>query len=373
MFKSFADPLTGRPVTKLTPDGVLCHHPYFYNRMFTSNGRFLVYAREEEKQRRLYMLDLEQGDSRLLIGKTAGDDALLAEDFGVNLSADEKSIFYCRGNSIIRHDLAGGGEDVLYTTPEGWNGYSNPSFSSDDRFIITVEIRSKDAIRSTGGWDTFEPQWRAKPLCRLVLIDVEKKTPTVIHEEQLWLGHPQFRPHHNNDISFCHEGPATLIDARLWFIHADGSGMRCLHNQSRDEIVTHEFWLADGSRLGYVYRKMKGAEPDLTRHVDQKIFYVDTDQSREEFVMDCSIYCHSITSPDNVLMAGDGQDPEKPYIYLANLRDKTETILCRHDTSWKSYGNTQDAHPHPAFSPDGKKIIFTSDRDGLPGIYTVSL
>ena len=80
-----------------------------------------------------------------------------------------------------------------------------------------------------------------------------------------------------------------------------------------------------------------------------------------------------MTNAYNTLMTGDGQLREKPFIYLANLADKTETVLCRHDTSWKSYGNTQDAHPHPAFSPDGKKIVFTSDRDGLPGIYMIDL
>jgi dipeptidyl aminopeptidase/acylaminoacyl peptidase len=89
--------------------------------------------------------------------------------------------------------------------------------------------------------------------------------------------------------------------------------------------------------------------------------------------VDCSVYCHAMADTKNILMAGDGQQPDKPYIFLANLKEKRETVLCRHDTSWKSYGNTQDSHPHPAFSPDGKKVIFTSDKDGLPGIYMVTI
>jgi oligogalacturonide lyase len=94
---------------------------------------------------------------------------------------------------------------------------------------------------------------------------------------------------------------------------------------------------------------------------------------KEEYIMDCSVFCHCITSPDNRLMVGDGQDPALPYLYLEDLEKKEETILCRHDTSWKTYGTTQDAHPHPAFTPDGKKVIFSSDRDGLPGIYLVEV
>jgi oligogalacturonide lyase len=342
--------------------------------MFSSDSRYLLYSQEEEKQRSIRMLDLETGESRPLVGPGKPGEAPVA-DFSQNFSVDEKSIFYNREGRIIRLDLDSLKEDIIYEPPPEWKGYTNPSLSSDDHFIISVELLREDSVRDTANWDSFEPQWRKNPRCRLVLIDAEKGSSQVIHEEKLWLGHPQFRPRHNNDISYCHEGPATLIDARLWFIHADGTGLRCLHDQKRDEIITHEFWLADGSKLGFVYRKTEGASPENreTQKVEQKVFYIDTDAFLEEFIMDCSVYCHSMTNADNTLMTGDGQLREKPYIYLANLQDKSETILCRHDTSWKSYGNTQDAHPHPAFSPDGKKIVFSSDRDGLPGIYLISV
>ncbi|GHV06319.1 oligogalacturonate lyase [Spirochaetia bacterium] len=375
MFKTFNDPLTGKKITKLSPNGIICHHPYFYNKMFTSDGRFLIYAQENSGSRNIYSLDLQDGSSKLIA--SSGDEPLA--DFGVTLSSDDKNLFYCRGNRIIRQNMKTGETAVLYTAPEGWDGYSNPSFSSDDRYIVTVEIWKEDVIPATGGWDTFEPQWRKNPRCRIVYIDTEKNTSHVVHEEKLWLGHPQIRPRHNGDISFCHEGPATRIDARLWFIKADGTGMVCLHNQKRDEIITHEFWLADGSKLAFVYRKFltgpdkDGRYGDEVINVKQSIRYANADTVTEEFIMDCSVYCHSITSPDNTLLVGDGQKTAEPFIYLTDLKTKKETILCRHDTKWKSYGNNQDAHPHPAFTPDSKKIVFTSDRDGLPGIYLAEI
>ncbi|NSW91849.1 MAG: hypothetical protein HPY74_14470 [Firmicutes bacterium] len=51
------------------------------------------------------------------------------------------------------------------------------------------------------------------------------------------------------------------------------------------------------------------------------------------------------------------------------MNKRCEYKLCSHGTSWKSYGNNQDAHPYPAFWSDGRSIIFTSDMDGLPCIY----
>ncbi|MCL2479571.1 MAG: oligogalacturonate lyase family protein, partial [Treponema sp.] len=236
MFKTFADPLTGRIITKLSPDNVLCHHPYFYNRMFSRDSRFLLYAKQDvNAARTINMLDLQTGETRLLAGSGKPGE-LPVSDFSPNFSADEKSVFYNRESRIIKLNLRSGSEEIIYESEPEWSGYSTPSLSSDDRFIITIELFKKDHVRDTGNWDTFEPQWRMNPRCRLVLVDVENKSSKVIHEEKLWLGHPQFRPHHNSDISFCHEGPATLIDARLWFINADGSGVRCLHKQSRNEI-----------------------------------------------------------------------------------------------------------------------------------------
>lgn len=366
MFQTYQDRVTGRTVTKLTPDGTLCHQPYFYNRMFTADGTKLVYAREENGVRGLWMLNLTDGISRCLTEESGIDT------FGVNLSADESAIIYSQNNSVFRQSLSTGEKTVLYATPEGWKGYSNPSLSSDDRRLVTVELRNEDIVHSNSSWDTFEEQWRKNPLSRIVLVDLQSGASEVIFQQDCWLGHPQLRPHHDSDISFCHEGPARRIDARLWMIHSDGSGMHCLRPQEKGELITHEFWLADGSRLAFIYRRQLEEDAEVTG-VKQSILLLDTDTGKEEFVMDCSVYCHSITDHTGRYLVGDGQDAREPYIFLTDLKEKKERILCAHDTSWKSYGNTQDAHPHPVFTPDGSKVLFTSDRDGLPGIYLTTV
>jgi WD40-like Beta Propeller Repeat len=33
--------------------------------------------------------------------------------------------------------------------------------------------------------------------------------------------------------------------------------------------------------------------------------------------------------------------------------------------------NAQPSHPHPHFSPDGKSILFSSDKSGIPAVYSV--
>ena len=43
-FHRFPDPVTGREIVRVTDPGHACHHPYFYYRMFTPDGRRLLYV-----------------------------------------------------------------------------------------------------------------------------------------------------------------------------------------------------------------------------------------------------------------------------------------------------------------------------------------
>jgi Tol biopolymer transport system component len=53
------------------------------------------------------------------------------------------------------------------------------------------------------------------------------------------------------------------------------------------------------------------------------------------------------------------------------LRDGKQIceILCRHDSY--TFGDDQRCHPHPSFTPDGKQVIFTSNRTGTSNVYLI--
>lgn len=359
--ETYRDPLTGLEVRRLTSAGVLHHHPYFYYKMFSGDGRYLIHAMElPDGSRQLFRMDLNEG---LSVQLTDDKDV---HDFSCSLSSDDRRLFYCRGRQAVELDLSTGKERVVYETPSGWVPNANPGFSSDDKLLVLVEMKESDVIRSEGGWSAFEPQWAAKPHCRIVLVEIENGKSRIVHEEpDCWLGHPQIRPGDNSTILFCHEGPWYRIDARLWLVRSDGTGHTCARPHNGLELVTHEYWLADGSRFAYVHREGEsGAET---------IRLMDPDTLQEEVLMACSRYCHFISNRDHSRIAGDGQSKEEPYIYIVDVLRKQERVVCVHGTSWKSYGNTQDAHPHPAFTPDGRSIVFTSDREGVPAIYMVDV
>jgi oligogalacturonide lyase len=37
------------------------------------------------------------------------------------------------------------------------------------------------------------------------------------------------------------------------------------------------------------------------------------------------------------------------------------------------YSNSREAHPHPCFSPDGSKVVYTSDESGRNQVYIAEL
>lgn len=103
--------------------------------------------------------------------------------------------------------------------------------------------------------------------------------------------------------------------------------------------------------------------------------------------MPCLPYAHFICDGQRRFFAGDCQGQETPihlqvqgdggakevkndFIYLVDIAAKKEIPLCYHGTSWTTkHGTPQDAHPHPCFTPDGRAVLFTSDREGKPCVY----
>ncbi|NHN29591.1 oligogalacturonate lyase family protein [Paenibacillus agricola] len=360
-FHVFTDAYTGRTLTRLTAPEQVNHHPYFYYKMITNDHRYLIYASERNGHRQLYRMELGDGTALQLTDEPG------IHDFSCSLTSDDRYLIYCRNHQLIRMDMGTLGEQVFYETEAGWTQTGSPGISSDGRYLLLVEMNDCDLVASKGDWSSFDLQWAKQPHCRIVYVDMEQQTSRIVHEElNCWLGHPQIRPHDPSTLLFCHEGPGDKIDARLWLIQADGTNLRCAKSQTHEELITHEYWLADGSKFAFVYRHQ-----DFKSH--ESIRFMDPVTMEEEEWMESSMLCHFISNYDNSQIVGDGQLPEQPYIYLIDVQNRREEKLCCHHTSWKSYGNTQDAHPHPAFSPDGSFIIFTSDMEGIPCIYKVDL
>lgn len=359
---------TGARVTRLTPPDVVCHRNYFYQKCFTRDGQRLVFGAEFGPGPRwnYHLLDLPSRTATQLTDG-AGENT-----FGGFLSPDDAHLYFVRAErQLVRVEMAGLREEVAYTVPDGWVGYGTWVANSACTRIVGIEIHADDWFE-LDDWRKFAAMFHAKPRCRLIRIDLTTGQREVIHEQQGWLGHPQYRPGDDRTVAYCHEGPHDLIDARIWFIDEDGRNRRCGKVHERGESCTHEFWVPDGSAMIYVSFRRDDTERRICR-----LDPVTLQSTVLTTMPPCS---HLMSNHDGRLIVGDGSAHvdalagADPYLHLFNLRDGTTRRIARHDSSWRVHkGNRQVTHPHPSFTPDERAVLYTSDVEGEPALYLAQL
>ena len=142
---------------------------------------------------------------------------------------------------------------------------------------------------------------------------------------------------------YCHEGPWDRVEQRLWLMHWDGTRIRPLqYQETLDLAIGHEYWCRDGRHVDYV-RRRKGSQTAVCR--------VDT-VSGMETVLTLNGYCHFISDRTGTRIVGDDAE----YVTLLDVPTSTLTRLVRHNQEL-TIANTL-YHPHPAFSPDERHIVF---------------
>ncbi len=366
----YNDPDTGREVLRLTSPECLSTHPYFYFNCISRDNRFVVFGSDLSGSRRLHKVDVETGDITQL---TQREKMVV---YQACLSLDDQTLVYATASQVVRLDLETLEEEVVYTLgPEWW---ANKTFgvTPDCTYVAQVQMHRDDLIPRDRYQGNMAEQWRVKPRCRLVIIDLLNKSSQVVFDQKLWVAHPQVRPIYKDKLMFCHEGPGNLIDSRIWLMDMDGSNILCPRPHKQRESFTHEYWYADGSALGYV----ANLRDENNKTVETSIRKISMDTMEETVVMPCSFYSHCVSNRDNTMIVGDGRDPQRPYIFISDLRSGKEIPVCRHDSNWGIYHDpgigeniNQDAHPHPQFSQDGTKIVFNSDKEGKPCVYMTDI
>lgn len=382
---------TNRKMLRLTPKEYLCHHPYFYNKIFTSDGSKMIFASDMSGERNYYLLDLRTMEATQL---TDSNDVC---DFSGCISNDDSYMSYMQEGNVMKLSLDTLEEEIIYYKKDDWYIGGPPSFSSDGKYLITTQSYKKDSVTPSGDpWRDFLEQGKIGYRSRLVLTNLETKEDKILIDtinhnnlglkKNQWLTHPLIRPNDNNFISCCHEGLGGTVDARIWFTDSLGSHWTCAREHDiPGQIISHEFWYKDGSRLGYV----RIDKPKIFNN--GKLCSLNPKNLEEEIIADLPRCSHFITSCDDTMVVADGAMPDeqfmtpelvkdedmvKPedlFIYLVDLNNGNYQRLVAHKSSFKTYGHSQDTHPHPTFTPDNKSIVFTSDFEGLPAIYLVDI
>lgn len=344
------DPASRRVVRQVTSHPSIHHHPFFFVPAYDRDGKRLIFVSYRTGKPQIFFEERASGE---LVQVTARDDLA---DWSIYPSPDGRFVYFTAGTGAWRVDLASFAETQL------------ADFGA-------IEMREKGMVGAAMGTTALsaDGRWWAVPVkagrvSRFVLIDTQTGANGVFLERDT-IGHPQFCPDDSNLILYA--GPLT---DRVWVVNRDGSkNRRAYQREDRMQWITHEVWLPGRRAIAFVDwpRGLRlldidtGVAPWLSRF---PAWHAAPDAAGGRFVCDTNF-------PDRGL-------------HIIPLSADAPAFLCASNASSEGahWGGRfpyndgpvavearQHTHPHPRFSPDGRHVVFTSDRTGHAQIYEVEI
>ncbi|MCY9668097.1 oligogalacturonate lyase family protein [Paenibacillus alginolyticus] len=358
-WKSYHDPVTGVPVRQLTQYKTHSHHLYFTENGWYENNNRLLLISDRGNQANLYSMDMSTGEMTQLTDLRSPTD-----DLSACLNPEETKAYFKNQNQVVELDLRTLQERFLYECPEGFHT-GQLSCTADGKYIVTAiseNLSQRIRIDLGNGYVGHREVMEAGPLCQIIKISVTEAAAEAVHQDRSWIGHINASPALPHLITFCHEGPWNLVDHRIWGCDLrNGATWKIRERTQPLEKVGHEYWLADGENLGY-----HGFREDGTGFWG-RIKHDNTEMEEVEF----SFRNWHAHSDDFSQVIVDGRSPLTLMIYWKRVNGvlSAPKVLCEHRCSFHS----QKVHAHPRFSPDGRRLLFTSDMNGYGNLYLVDI
>jgi oligogalacturonide lyase len=284
---------------------------------------------------------------------------------------------------VIELNLETMAERVIYEIPDGLapGGRANPT--ADGKYVMTklFEEPPQQTETISFAYARFREFFYARPLSQIVRIEIATGKAEVMHEDRCHMGHVNTSPTVPDVMTFCHEGPWHLVDQRIWGLNVETGEVWKVRPQDdgKDFAIGHEYWFADGERVGYHGRPRQEDRADRDPNAEHVFGHIKWDNSG---MVEDSFPFHSghFHSLDENLIVGDGTPAlagnawqnAQPFIQLFKW-DGSEYIGPRILSYHRSTFNNQHAHPHPRFTPDGKYVLYSSDLTDYSNMYLVEV
>ncbi len=359
---TFADSQTGAVIRQITNCPGIHHHPFYYLPCMDDAMQRLIFVSYRTGRPEVFA-ELRQSEKLLQLTEVKG-----LSDFSVHPSHDGRYVYFTAGTQACRVECESQKHEVLLDFGDipmregGMVGAAlgTTTVSHDDRYWA-VPVKVGD-------------------VSRLCIIDTQTGAVSIILERDT-IGHPEFHPSDNTLLRYA--GP---YHSRIWVICRDGSDNRLVYQRrplgtSTHEWIVHETW-------------RPGTREIITTNWPRGCIGVDIDTGAVRQVCTFNAWhasinrqgtlmCADTTYPDTGLQLFDPLDGTGRPVTLclsqsSNVGAHWDTDHCPYDDEdyqqgkWKPYA-PQHTHPHPSFSPDGSRVIFTSDRTGDAQVYEVAL
>jgi len=166
----------------------------------------------------------------------------------------------------------------------------------------------------------------------------------------------------------CDSPPATGgYGADLHVIDDEGGNMRdvAMGRTDMEMIQGHQCWVGKTGRV--LSTLVRRDTPDEAFRSD-RIVTVTPGQSDREIVGLGQEFSHPNVSHDARWWVCDEFGTGD--LFIGSMRTHKYALLAH---SGSSFGSPQYTHPHPAFSPDGTKVLYNSDMTGVPQVYVAEV
>ena len=345
-------------MNRLTSHLCHSHHFYFTQQSRYADGRKLLFHSDRKNAKNLYSLDWKTGKIQQLTGFSAGEPGV--GSFEACLNQVRQEVYYWRGSELYSHNLSDLSERLLWERPQKVQG-GQLNCSCDGEylyFILSPDLSDRLSPTAFQGQIASQEYWALHPHCQLMRMPSTGGEVETMWEEDHWLGHINTSPVMPHLLTFCHEGPWPLVEQRMWGLDTYTGSAWKIRPETEGDVVGHEYWLADGTGVGYHGRTRERSH--LWGHAN----YLGGDYC-DYTVARRSMHFHSLGIE---LLVSDGM-PEYPYIILWrwNGEQYEGALLCQHGCSF----HKQQLHVHPAMTPDGRGVVFTSDINSYGNIYYV--
>ncbi len=351
--RTFYDRQTGTRIRQVTTASAHHHHPFFIIPAYDDEMQRLIFVSHRTGTPQIFAEERSTEELRQLTDRPD------LSEWSVHPSHNGKSVFFTAGTSGWRLDLETLEERELVN-------------------FTATEMRDEGMIAAAMGTTALshDDKWWAVRFkvgteSALAIVDTDMGDHEIILRRDS-IAHLQFCPDDSNLLYYA--GPLTN---RVWVIHRDGSGNRRLYarNVEKNEWITHETWIPGTRELAFV---------DWPRGV--RCVNVDTEEERQVTTFNA---WHAICNKDGTLMVADTNFPDigiQTYDPCDGIGEPK--TLCYPSASsigehWNGpfpYADgpitvyaPQHTHSHPSFSPDGKYVVYTSDRSGFTQIYEAAL
>ena len=385
------DPRTGARVRQVTSHASMHHHPFYYLPCM------------DDAMTRLFFISHRTGRAEVWCEiRATGELQQLTDqpdigEWSVHPSHDGRYVYYTAGQGAWRVATATGEAEQLLD----FGGLAGREAGMVGAAMGTTTLSHDDRY--------WAVPVKLGPRFRFIVID----TATGAHEtilEAATIGHPEFHPHDNTLLRY-----AGSYKERIWVINRDGSGNRLVYDRKplavpgQFEWIVHETWnpgeivesrggMVDGGGL-----RGEGVQPEdgklrrreiITANWPRGCIGIDVDTGAVRAVCGFNAWhpsinrqgtlmCADTVFPDIGLQVFDPRDgvgaPRTLCLPAASSEGAHwNTDHCPYDDAdyqagkWTVYA-PQHTHPHPAFAPDGRSVVFTSDRTGVAQVYEVVL